>query len=377
VILSLLLALAALGAQAPPPAAVPARAAALDAATFEKKVEELLTAHRAVNDFSGAVLVARQGKPLVAKGYGYANVEWQIPNTTTTKFRIGSITKQFTSMLIMQLREQGKLKLEDSLCLYVTPCPESWKPVTVHHLLTHTSGIPTYTGIPSWRATSMVPKKVDDIVALVRDLPLQWTPGDKFAYNNSGYYLLGVVIEKATGQKYEQALQDMILAPLGLADTGYDWSRTILPRRASGYSGRASALTNAAALDMQQPYAAGALYSTVEDLLKWDQALYTERLLPNAAKEIMWTPVKDGYAYGWTIGQPEPALFGGYKRIAHGGGINGFSSVIVRLPDPNLTFIVLANNDTANASAVGRDLAAIYFGHPYTIPEERKVAAVD
>jgi CubicO group peptidase (beta-lactamase class C family) len=280
-------------------------------------------------------------------------------------------------MLIMQLREQGKVKLEDSVCVYVAPCPDTWKPVTIHHLLTHTSGIPTYTGIASWRATNMVPKKVDEIVAMVRDLPLQWTPGDKYAYNNSGYYLLGVVIEKTTGKKYEQALQEMILTPLGLTDTGYDWSQTILARRASGYSGRGTSLTNAAALDMQQPYSAGALYSTVDDLLKWDQALYTERLLPNAAKTIMWTPFKDGYAYGWNISQPAPTLFGGHKRVAHSGGINGFSSVIVRLPEPNVTFIVLANNETANASAIGRDLAAIYFGHSYTIPEERKVATVD
>jgi CubicO group peptidase (beta-lactamase class C family) len=365
-------------APAPPPAAAGAsRSGATDAATLTKKVDELLAAHQKVNDFSGTVLIASQGKPLLAKGYGYANIEWQIPNTTTTKFRIGSITKQFTSMLIMQLREQGKVRLEDSVCVYVAPCPDTWKPVTIHHLLTHTSGIPTYTGIASWRATNMVPKKLDEIVAIVRDLPLQWTPGDKYAYNNSGYYLLGIVIEKASGKKYEQALQEMILTPLGLTDTGYDWSQTILARRASGYSGRGGSLTNAAALDMQQPYAAGALYSTVEDLLKWDQALYTERLLPNAAKAVMWTPFKDGYAYGWNIGQPAPALFGGHQRIAHSGGINGFSSVIVRLPDPNLTFIVLANNDSANAAAIGRDLAAIYFGHPYAIPEERKVAAVD
>jgi CubicO group peptidase (beta-lactamase class C family) len=336
-----------------------------------------VNAHMKINNFSGTVLLAQTGKPLIAKGYGYANIEWQIPNTPQTKFRIGSVTKQFTSMLIMQLRERGKVKLEDSVCVYVTPCPDAWKPVTIHHLLTHTSGIPTYTGIPSWREANMVPKTVEQMVAIFRDLPLQWTAGDRYAYNNSGYFLLGVVIEKASGKKYEEALREMIFTPLGMNDTGYDWSKTIIPWRASGYTGRGAALANAPALDMQQPYSAGALYSTVEDLLKWDQALYTETLLPDAAKKILWTPFKDNYAYGWVIGEPSPTLFGGHKRIAHSGGINGFSSVIVRLPDAKMTVIVLANNDSVNASAIGRDVMAVYYGQPYTIPAPRTVAKVD
>jgi CubicO group peptidase (beta-lactamase class C family) len=363
-------------AQSPAPATVPAKPAALDSASLQKKVDELLDAHVSVNSFSGSVLLAAGGKPLVKKGYGYANVEWRIPNAPDTKFRVGSITKQFTSMLIMQLRELGKVKLEDSVCIYVAPCPDAWKPVTIHHLLTHTSGIPTYTGIAAWREVNMVPKTVDQIIAFFRDLPLQWTPGDKYAYNNSGYFLLGVVIEKATGRKYEQALQDMILTPLGMNDTGYDWSRQIIPRRASGYTGRGDALANAPALDMQQPYSAGAMYSTVEDLLTWDQALYTEKLLPAAAKTIMWTPALNNYAYGWMIASPSSATYG-YRRMAHGGGINGFSAMIVRVPDPNVTAIVLANNDTANASAVARDLLAIYYGQAYTIPVARAVAKVD
>jgi CubicO group peptidase (beta-lactamase class C family) len=363
-------------AQSPAPTTVPAKPAGLDSAALQQKVDELLNAHVTVNDFSGSVLLAAGGKPLVRKGYGYANREWRIPNTPETKFRIGSITKQFTSMLVMQLREQGTVKLEDSVCAYVAPCPDAWKPVTIHHLLTHTSGIPTYTGIPAWREVNMVPKTVDQIIAFFRDLPLQWTPGEKYAYNNSGYFLLGVVVEKASGRKYEQALQDMILTPLGMEDSGYDWSRTIIPRRASGYTGRGDAVANAAPLDMQQPYAAGAMYSTVDDLLKWDQALYTERLLPGAAKTTMWTPALSGYAYGWQVAEPSPQTFG-YRRIAHGGGINGFSAMITRVPDPNVTAIVLSNNDTAGASAIARDLLAIYYGQPYTIPTARTVATVN
>jgi CubicO group peptidase (beta-lactamase class C family) len=362
-------------APAAPAAVVPAQPA-LEPAVLEKKIDELLAAHAKVNGFSGSVLLASRGVPLFAKGVGHANVEWQIPNTPKTKFRIGSMTKQFTSMLVMQLREQGKIKLEDSVCVYVTPCPEAWKPVTIHHLLTHTSGIPTYTGIAAWQATMMMPKTIEQMVAIFRDLPLQWVPGEKYAYNNSGYFLLGVVIEKASGKKYEQALQEMILTPLGLTDTGYDWSKTILPRRASGYAGKGDTLQNAAPLDMQQPYAAGSMYSTVDDLLKWDQALNTEKLLPAAAKQVMWTPFKDNYAYGWVVGEPAVA-FGGYRRLMHNGGINGFSSVIFRLPDPNVTVIVLANNATVNATAIGRDIIALYYGQPYQTPAERTVASID
>ncbi len=215
----------------------------------------------------------------------------------------------------------------------------------------------------------MMPKTIEQMVAIFRDLPLEWVPGEKYAYNNSGYFLLGVVIEKASGRKYEQALQDMILTPLGLTDTGYDWSKTIIPRRASGYSGKGEALQNAAALDMQQPYAAGSMYSTVDDILKWDQALYTEKLLPAAAKQLMWTPFKDNYAYGWGVPPPVAAAFGGHRRLAHSGGINGFSSMIVRLPDPNVTVIVLANNNSVNASAIARDVGAIFYGLPYTVPQ--------
>ena len=353
-------------AQSAPPTS-PANPAPLDAAALAQKVDELMNAHVAVNDFGGAVLLAATGKPLVSKGYGYANREWQIAAAPDTKFRIGSLTKQFTSMLVMQLREQGNVKLEDSVCVFVAPCPDAWKPVTIHHLLTHTSGIPSYTSLPAWRETVMVPRTIEQMLALFRDLPLQWKPGEKFEYNNSGYFLLGVVIEKITAKKYEQALQEMILDPLGMKNTGYDWPGTILAKRASGYQGKGAALANARAIDMQQPYSAGALYSTVEDLLVWDQALYTEKLIPAAAKTLMWTPALNGYAYGWGVQGPSAATFG-HRRLAHTGGIDGFSSVIIRIPDTNVTAIVLGNNIAVSAGNIGRELLAIYYGQPYTLP---------
>lgn len=168
----------------------------------------------------------------------------------------------------------------------------------------------------------------------------------------------------------------MILTPLGLKDTGYDWPGAILPRRAAGYEGRGANIRNASALDMQQPYAAGSLYSTVADLLKWEQALYTEVLLPEAAKQIMWTPLKSNYAYGWSVAEPSAATFG-HKRIAHSGGINGFSSMMIRVPGDSVTAIVLSNNSTVNAGQVARDLLAVYYGQPYSTPAEPTVAKVD
>jgi CubicO group peptidase (beta-lactamase class C family) len=340
------------------------------------RIDAYLQAQRKVNRFSGTVLLALGGEAKFVKGYGWANAEWEIPNAANTKFRIGSITKQFTSMVVMQLQETGKLKVQDSICVYLSPCPDTWKPVTVHHLLTHTSGIPSYTGLPDFLKISILPKTPDEMIALFRDLPLEFEPGSSFKYNNSGYFLLGVLIEKVTGRKYEEVLRDQIFTPLGMADSGYDRSDPILPRRAAGYARDGEGMANARYLDMGQPFAAGALYSTVEDLLKWDQALYTDRLLPAAAKTAMFTPFKNNYAYGWTIPTPSPATFG-RRQIAHGGNINGFASMFIRLPDDQMTVVVLANNAQSNAGRIARDMLAIALGQPYETPVQRVAIKVD
>ena len=336
-------------------------------AVVAQRVDEYMPAEMRVNGFSGTILLARKGAAIVAKGYGQANAEWDIPNTPRTKFRLGSITKQFTSMAVMQLQQQGKLKVQDPICQYLTPCPDAWKAITLHHLLTHTSGIPSYTNSPSYMASMMMPKTVDQMVAGFRDLPLEFEPGSQFKYDNSGYFLLGVLLEKVTGQPYARVLQDQIFTPLGMRDTGYDTTAQILPMRASGYSRQGGNVTNAPYLDMVQPFAAGALYSTVEDLLKWDQALYTDQLLPSAARSAMFTPFKSDYAYGWQAPAPSPQTFG-RKQLAHGGGINGFSTMIIRMPDENVTSIVLSNVQQAQTGRIARDLLAILFGQPYEVP---------
>ncbi len=334
------------------------------------RADEYLRAQMKVNHFSGAVLIASEGKTLFAKGYGLANAEWNIPNSPQTKFRLGSITKQFTSMAVMQLQQQGKLSVQDPICKYFQDCPKAWQSVTIHNLLTHTSGIPSYTDSPDYRKKMMVPASKDEMISRFHDLPLQFDPGERYRYSNSGYFLLGIIIEKASGKSYEDVLINQIFEPLGMKDTGYDHSEMILPSRASGYSLRSGHLSNAAYLDMNQPFSAGSLYSTVGDLLIWDQALYTEKLLPQKALDTVFTPVKGDYAYGWMVRAPSTAS-SNRKMIGHGGGINGFSTFISRFVADKATVVVLSNLESANSSRIASDLAAILFGAKYELPRER------
>ena len=258
-------------------AKAPAAAAAVTTA-YAARADALIRNHAEAGRFDGAVLVAKDGKPIFRKAYGQANREWAIPATPETVYRLGSITKQFTAAAILQLADQGKLKLDDPISRYYPAAPESWAPITVKHLLTHRSGIPSYTALPGFFGNpSRQDMKPEAIVALTQDKPLEFTPGSKISYNNTGYVLLGVVIEKASSQTYAAYLQQHIFSPLGMKNTGFDVSETILPKRAAGYERRGSAVTNAAYLSMTLPHAAGSLYSTVDDILAWDVALRAGR----------------------------------------------------------------------------------------------------
>jgi CubicO group peptidase (beta-lactamase class C family) len=322
------------------------------------------------------VLVARDGKVVFEKGYGAANAEWNIPNTPQTKFRLGSVTKQFTAAAILLLQEQGKLSVQDPVCKFVAACPDAWNPITLHHLLTHTSGIPNLTDFPDYAATMALPSPPSKTLERFIGKPLEFAPGSTYKYSNSGYILLGVVVEKASGTGYADVIAERILKPLQMTDSGYDNPATVMPRRASGYALDGDAVKNAAFIDMTIPGGAGALYSTVEDLLKWDQALYSDRLLSAASREAMFTPFKQNYAYGWNVPPPSPATFG-RRQVAHGGGINGFATFIARYPDDKVTVIVLSNLDAGRPGVIARDLAAILFGEKYDTPVVRQAVAVD
>jgi CubicO group peptidase (beta-lactamase class C family) len=319
------------------------------------------------NDFGGTVLVARKGKILLSRGYGAANLEWRVPNSPTTRFRIGSITKQFTATLIMQLQERHKLQVTDLICQYFDPCPEAWSAITIRHLLSHTAGIANYTDEPDFDQKEPLHWSVDQIIAMFRDKTLDFAPGSEWRYSNSGYALLGALIEKATGKSYEAVLKELILVPLNMSDSGIDHREVILDRRATGYSIKNGVLVNATFVDLSWAYSAGAMYSTTLDLYKWDRALSGESVLPQAALKEMWTPVRNRYGYGWGIMQSGE---GAKKRleVSHDGGLAGFSSSITRFPEDDAVVIVLSNVDGAQATAAGNALKAISYGEPFLPP---------
>ena len=337
------------------------------------RVEQYMAARVSRDHFSGAILIARDGRVLFSQGYGMANIEHDVPNSTRTKFRLGSITKQFTAMGIMILQERGKLNVQDKIKKYVPDAPKAWDEITIHHLLTHTSGIPNYTSFPEFLKTLPVRVSLKELIAKFKDKPLDFKPGEKFRYSNSGYVVLGQVIETASGQNYATFLKQAIFDPLGMTDTGYDNATTLVKHRASGYTRRLGlVLTNCDYVDMSIPHAAGALYSTVEDLLKWDQALSTDTLCSRKSLESMLTPVKDHYGYGWGIDQKF-----GQARYSHGGGIMGFVTMIERYPAEKLLVVALSNLENSPIGAIGDDLAAIALGDRYVVPREPKVAQVD
>jgi len=340
----------------------PPWAAAQDKAA---KIDQLMSAYHGLKQFNGTVLVAEGGKVIFKRGYGLANMEWNIPNQPDTKFRLGSITKQFTSMLVLQLVEQEKIRLDGKLSDYLPEYPKKvGERVTVHQLLNHTSGIPSYTGFPGLiQNESRNPyTPAEFIQKFLFDKELEFEPGARYAYNNSGYFLLGAMIEKVTGQPYEKVLQQRILDPLGMQDSGYDHWETLLPKRATGYEKLPGGYRTAPYLDMTLPYAAGSLYSTAEDLYRWDQALYTDKLLPARLKEVMFKPGLGNYAYGWMITkvpQGEPAA--GATLVAHGGGINGFSSLISRLTDARHLIVLLNNTGGARLSEMAQNVYRVLY----------------
>lgn len=309
-------------------------------------------------NFSGAVLVARNGQILLSEGYGLADRERNIPNTSQTKFRIGSVTKQFTAMAVLILQNQGKLDVQDRVCEYMSECPADWESITLHHLLTHMSGIPDLTEFPDYGATRATPSPPEQTIARFRDRPLNFAPGTEWRYSNSNYIVLGTIIEQVSGQSYESFLQEQIFGPLQMTSTGYDHNRSDL---AVGYK---NAQAKADFIHMSIPYAAGGLYSTVEDLYRWDQALYTEQLVPQALLDEMFTPYAGipgpgdrAYGYGWVIGTEH-----GRRIQSHAGGIEGFSAVIARYPDDAVTIIVLSNQQSVAVPTIQSTVASQLFG---------------
>ncbi|TCS05927.1 serine hydrolase [Caulobacter sp. BK020] len=353
--LKIVLGAASLLAAAPPALAAAPACAVPD---YARQARELIKPYLEAESFSGSILVAKDGAPVWRESFGAANREWDVANTADTKFRLGSITKQFTATAILQLAEQGKLAVDDPISKHYADAPPTWAKVTLKHLLTHTSGIPSYTGLPKFFETSSKqPLTPDGIIKLTRDMPLEFEPGTKYAYDNTGYILLGYVIEKVSGQAYADYVTEHIFAPLGMKDTGYDVSGVILHHRASGYQPSKDGWKNADYLDMTLPYAAGSLYSTTGDLLIWDRALADGKILTPASRQAMFTDYGHEYGFGWRIDTD-----GGHARVGHGGGINGFSTGIARYPKDGVVAIVLANYMGAPSNGMADNLAGLCVG---------------
>src|SRR6476646_4283937 len=331
------------------------------------RMEQVVQSYVPAKQFMGTVLVAQDGKVLLDKGYGFANLEWQVPNTPTTKFRLGSITKQFTAASILLLEERGKLKIEDPVKKYMPDAPAAWDKVTIFHLLTHTSGIPSFTSFPDLPKRQLEAMTPQQLVDWFRDKPLEFEPGTKWNYSNSGYVLLGYLIEKISGQSYADFVQQNIFTPLGMKDSGYDSNSAIIERRAAGYAPGKNGPENAGFVNMTVPLSAGGLYSTTEDLLRWEQGLFGGKLLSPASLAKMTTPFKEDYAFGLGVSSQ-----GGHKAITHDGGIQGFNTSMIYYPDEKLVIEVLANINGPAAGQIAAALGKVAHGEKVVLTSERK-----
>jgi CubicO group peptidase (beta-lactamase class C family) len=312
------------------------------------------------DEFSGTVMVTKDGNTLLSSGYGWANREHQVPNSPQTKFRIGSVTKQFTAMAILILQEQGKLSVEDRIARHIPDPPALWSDITIHQLLTHTSGIMHSWPLPDWNTTMMQPATLAETINRFKKQPLLFNPGEDYTYSGVGYFILAQVVECVSGQSYEIFLQQHIFDPLGMRDTGVDVYTRILPHRASGYIRTDGQIENAPYIYMPILTGGGNLYSTAIDLTKWDRALAAGKLISEASYRCMYTPVRNNYGYGWTI-RPRA----GHTEITHSGGVPGFRTTILRVPEESACVVLFTNimdESQGKTLPIARDLMDIVLG---------------
>ena len=282
------------------------------------------------------------------------------------------MTKQFTAASILLLEERGKLSVGDPVKKYLQGAPAAWDKITIFNLLTHTSGIPNFTSFPDYQKLEPFAATPEQLVARFRDKPLDFEPGEKWQYSNSGYVLLGHLIEKITGDSYEKFVRENLFTPLGMKDSGYDSNSAVIPHRASGYVSGKNGFENAGFIHMSIPHGAGALYSTTEDLLKWEQGLFGGKLLKAASLQKMTTPFKSNYAFGLQV-----ETVGGHKVIEHGGGIEGFNTELAYYPDDKLTVVVLGNVNGGAPGDIARKLASLAHGETVKLQSERKEITLD
>jgi CubicO group peptidase (beta-lactamase class C family) len=336
--------------------------------TKAEKIEELISLYSDYEDFNGSVLVAHKGEVVYKKGFGLANMEWDIPNKVCTKFQIASITKQFTAMLIMQLVVENKLDLHLPISSFLPDYPKkNGDRITIQHLLTHSSAIPDRRyDEKKYRPKVMVRQFASD--------SLQFTPGKRFEYSNSGYTLLGFLIEKVTRNSYQAVLKDKIFTPLHMSSTGFYRHRQLIKNMSSGYNQGFGEYFNIDYSDQSSAYAAGAIYSTVEDMFLWDQALYTDKLLPRKYIDLLFTKHIEAsfggyYGYGWELSEKSLGnTDDNIETIGHSGSISGYGALFTRVPSSNSIIIFLNNTRRAHLNAMTKAIAGILYDQAYDFP---------
>jgi CubicO group peptidase (beta-lactamase class C family) len=333
-------------------------------------MDSLVSAYVRQKSFNGSVLVAQKGKILLEKGYGFKNKKENTLNSVNTIYQIGSITKQFTSAIILQLVEKQKMTLQDRLSKYIPDYPKG-DSITVENLLTHTSGIYNYTNDGHFMSTSSErPISRDSLLYLFKYKPLDFPPGTSWSYSNSGYILLGMIIEKVTGKSYFQVVRENIFEPLDMNHTGFDFTDLKTTDKATGYSSDFSMPVGI--VDSSVSFAAGSIYTTVGDLYKWDQALYTNRVVNQTLLQKAFTPYKSNYGYGWQI------VTAYNKKITeHGGGITGFVSFILRVPDDQICIILISNLPTFTLETIANQINGLFNGNKPVLPGTRNEIRLD
>ena len=322
------------------------------------KIDDYIRAEMQSQQIPGVALaVVKDGNVVLARGYGFANVEHQVPVKPETIFQSGSTGKQFTATAVMMLVEEGKLSLEDKITKYFTDAPEAWRDITVRHMLTHTSGMADYPPDFDMRRDYTE----NDLFQRLKTIPLAFQPGEKWTYSNIAYVMLGILIHKVSGKFYGDFLQERVFKRLGMSTARIISEADIVPNRAAGYRLVNGQLKNQGWVSPSlNTTADGALYMTIYDMAKWDAALYTEKLLRRTTLEQMWTPVKlnngttHPYGFGWMLGEVR-----GHRIIEHSGSWQGFKAQITRYVDDKLTVIVFANQIRANQTELAHGVAAI------------------
>lgn len=316
-----------------------------------KKIDAVMSETYKPGEPGAAIVVTRDGKTVFRKGYGMASLELGVAVEPDMVFRIGSMTKQFTAAAILLLAEEGKLSLRDEVTTYLPTVKTGGRKITLEHLLTHTSGLPSYTDAEGWAKLWRQDLSVQEILDLTKDKDLEFAPGERWSYCNTGYVMLGAVIEKVSGQSYGDFLAARVFKPLGMKRTGYDSTERVIPHRVPGYHRSGDGFINAPYLSMTQPHAAGALLSTVDDLAVWNDAVFAGKVLKKEWLDRALSPSRTtggeptGYGYGWMIGNLR-----GHRTVEHGGGIMGFTSYGLALPDDRVYVAILTNS-----VAPGRD----------------------